>query len=61
MVDENYFNRLYTEMMAEQMSLMNEIRNDAGDTKSQRREVAIITAILNQLGKWRDINKRREE
>jgi endonuclease III-like uncharacterized protein len=61
MIDDNYFNRLYTELMTEQMSLMNEIRNDTGDTKSQRRQVAIITAILNQLGKWRDIKKKADE
>jgi endonuclease III-like uncharacterized protein len=61
MIDDNYFNRLYTELMAEQMSLMNEIRNNTGDTKPHRRQVAIITAILNQLGKWRDIKKKTEE
>ena len=58
MIDDNYINRLIAELMTEQMSLMNEIKNDTGDTKLQRRQVAIITAIFNQLYKWRDIKKQ---
>lgn len=62
MIDDNYFARMYSELMGEQMNLMNELKNDSSeDVRKIQRQVAVITAILNQLSKWRELRKKKDE
>jgi len=59
MIDDSYFNRLYSELMSEQIILMNDIKNGSIDerdkVKNKQRQISTITAILNNVSKLRDL------
>tara|TARA_R110000744_G_scaffold104576_1_gene200218 strand:+ start:629 stop:823 length:195 start_codon:yes stop_codon:yes gene_type:complete len=64
MIDDAYFNRIYTELMAEQVSLLNEVKNgmNAKDMeKNHQRQIAAITSILNHLSRLRDLKSKKTE
>jgi hypothetical protein len=64
MIDDAYFNRIYTELMAEQVSLLNEIKNGMNAKemeKNQQRQIAAITNILNHLSRLRDLKSKKTE
>jgi len=57
-MDDNFFNRLYSELMEEQLKLFNEIRHSNEDLekrKIKQRQITVITAILNSVAKLKDL------
>ena len=58
-MDDNFFNRLYSELMEDQLKLFNEIRHSTEDLekrKLKQRQITVITAILNSVAKLRDLS-----
>jgi len=59
---ENYFNNIYDQLAREQSALLNSLKNDEfkdvkNKTKNYNKQVQILTHLLNDIIKLRNIRK----